>query len=124
MVVSVTLAETTRLLAGGSETSGFTVLSSKSAFMVWWQIWDGTNLMDRVDNPADPGVPTDSFVLRIDEDDFKVLVGRILVDPVRVEDSEIGTSTSYTFFGGGSKGALVLELVDTLVCRFAWLRSV
>jgi hypothetical protein len=54
-------------------------------------------------------------VLGVDEDDFVVLVGRVLVDPVRVEDAQVGAATTDTLFGGRLERALVLELVDTLV---------
>ena len=76
--------------------------------------------MDRVDNPADARITTDSLVLGVNEDDFEVLVGRILVDPVGVEDTKIGATTTDSFFGGGAEGTLVLELVHTLVRGFAW----
>jgi hypothetical protein len=68
-----------------------------------------------LDDPVDAGITTDGLVLRIDEDDFEVLVGRILVDPVGVEDTEIGSTTTNTFFSGGTKRTLILELVHTLV---------
>jgi hypothetical protein len=42
-----------------------------------------------------------------------------LVDPVGVEDAEVGAAEADAFFGCGFEGALVLELVDTLVGRFA-----
>lgn len=71
--------------------------------------------MDWVDDPVDARITTDSLMLRIDEDDFEVLVSRVLVDPVGVEDAEIGAAATDTLFGGGSEGALVLELVHTLV---------
>ena len=38
--------------------------------------------VNRIDNPVDSGITTNSFVLRVDKDDFEVLVCRILVDPV------------------------------------------
>ena len=100
LVETVTLAQTSGLLAGGSETSGFAVL------------------VDRVDDPVDTGIATDSLVLRVDEDDLEVLVGRILVDPVGVENTQVGATTTDTLLGGGLEGSLVLELVDTLV---GWL---
>ena len=77
--------------------------------------------MNRLDNPVNAGVATNGFVLRIDKDNFKVLVGRILIDPIGVQDSQIGATTSNTFFGSRLEGALILELVDTLVC---WLACV
>lgn len=71
--------------------------------------------MDRVDDPVDSRVTSDSLVGGVNEDDLKILVCRILVDPVRVEDSQVGASSADSFLGGRSEGSLVLQLVDTLV---------
>lgn len=97
LVVAVTLVETTGLLAGSSETTSLAVL------------------VDGVDDPVDAGVDADGLVLGVDEDDLVVLVGRVLVDPVGVEDAQVGAAAADTLLGGGAEGALVLELVDTLV---------
>jgi len=97
----VTLAQATRFLACRSEATRFTVL------------------VNRVDDPVDPSITTDGLVLGVNENDFEVLVGRVLVDPVRVEDAEICAATTDSFFGGGAEGSLVLELVHTLVGGFA-----
>lgn len=97
VVVSVTLVETTRLLASGSKTTHFAVL------------------VDGSDDPVDAGVLADGLVLRVDEDDLEVLVGGVLVDPVGVEDAQVGAATADTLFGDGAQRALELELVDTLV---------
>ena len=82
LVISVTLAQTTRLLAGCSETTGFAML------------------VDWVDDPVNAGIAADGLMLRVDEDDLKVLVGGVLVDPVRVEDTQVGAATSDTLLGG------------------------
>jgi hypothetical protein len=66
-------------------------------------------------DPVDARIATDSLVLWIDEDDFEVLVRRVLVDPVGVEDSQVGAATADPLLGGGAQRALVLQLVDTLV---------
>lgn len=97
VVVSVTLVETTGLLASGSETTHFAVLV------------DGGN------NPVDAGILADGLVLRVDEDNLEVLVGGVLVDPVGVEDAEVGTAATDTLLGDRAERALELELVDTLV---------
>jgi hypothetical protein len=102
VVVSVTLVETSALLARSSETTHFAVL------------------VHGVDDPIDAGVETDSLVLGVDKDDFVVLVGGVLVDPVGVEDAEVGAATTDTLFGDGTEGALELELVDTLVGGLAY----
>jgi hypothetical protein len=97
VVVLVSTAETTRLLAGGGESTALAVL------------------VDGLDDPVDTGIAADGLVLGVDEDDFVVLVRRVLVDPVRVEDAQVGAAAADTLLGGGLEGALVLELVDTLV---------
>lgn len=97
LVVAVALVEAARLLAGGGETAGLAVL------------------VDGVDDPVDAGVLADGLVLGVDEDDLVVLVGRVLVDPVRVEDAEVSAAAADTLLSGGLERALVLELVHTLV---------
>jgi hypothetical protein len=59
-------------------------------------------------------------VLGVDKDDLVVLVRRVLVDPVRVEDAQVGAAAADTLLGGGLEGSLVLELVDTLVGGLAY----
>ena len=101
LVVSVTLAQTTRFLASCGEATGFAV------FVNW------------VDDPIDTRVSANSLMLRVDEDDLKVLVGGVLVDPVRVENTQVGATTSNTLLSGRLQGSLVLQLVNTLVGRLA-----
>ena len=100
VVESVTLSETTGFLSGGSQSARFAVL------------------VDWVDDPVDARIAADGLVLRVNEDDLKVLVGGVLVDPVRVQDSQVGAAATDTLLGGGLEGSLVLELVNTLV---GWL---
>lgn len=66
LVVTMSLVETARLLSGGSKTTRLAVL------------------VDGLDDPVDASITADGLVLGIDEDDLKVLVGGILIDPVRV----------------------------------------
>ena len=42
----------------------------------------GAHLVNRIDDPADARILADCLVLRVNEDDLEILVGRILVDPV------------------------------------------
>ena len=97
------LVQASALLTCGSETTALAVL-------VNW-----------IDDPVDAWVAADGLVLRVDEDDFVVLVGAVLVDPIAVEDTKVGAAAADTLFRGGLQGALVLELVDTLVGRLAYL---
>ena len=105
VVVLVATVDTTRLLAGGGKTASLTVL------------------VHRVDDPVDAGITADGLVLGVDKDDLVVLVGGVLVDPVGVEDAEVGAAAADTLLSGGLEGTLVLELVDTLVGGLACLRS-
>lgn len=97
VVVLVALVDTTGLLAGGGKTTLLAVL------------------VDRVDDPVDAGVAADGLVLRVDENDLVVLVGGVLVDPVGVQDAQVGATAADTLLSGRLELALVLELVDTLV---------
>lgn len=101
LVVLVATVDATALAAGGGETTGLAVL------------------VDRVDDPVDAGIAADGLVLRVDEDDLVVLVGAVLVDPVRVEDAQVGAAAADTLLSSGLEGALVLEVVHTLVGRLA-----
>jgi hypothetical protein len=100
LVVQMTLSKTSVLLSGGSKSAEFSVL------------------VHRLADPVHAGIATDSLVGRIDKDDLKELEGGVLVDPVGVKDAEIGATATNTFLSDGLKGALELELGNTLVGRF------
>lgn len=121
LVESVSFAQSTRLLPGGSETTRLAMLEvnqqrftkgvSPARMVVY--------LVNGLHNPINPRIATNGFVLRIHKNDFKVFVGRVLVDPVRIENSQIGAATANTFFSSRLERTLVLELIDTLVRWFA-----
>ena len=71
--------------------------------------------MNAVADPVDARVAADGLVLGIDQDHLVVLVGRVLVDPVRVEDAQVSAAAANTLLGSRLQGTLVLELVDTHV---------
>lgn len=87
----------THLLSGGGESTSLAAL------------------VDGVADPVDAGIATDSLVGGVDEDDLEVLVDTILVDPVRVEDTESSATTGNTLLGGRAERTLELEVVDSLV---------
>ena len=103
VVVLVSTAKTTALLASGGEATALAVL------------------VDGLDDPVDARITTDGLVLGIDKDDLVVLVGRVLVDPVRVENAEIGAAAADTLLSSRLERTLVLELVDTLVGGLAYV---
>lgn len=78
-----------------------------------------SHLVDGLNNPVDAGIATNGLVLGVDEDNLEVFVGRVLVDPVRIQDSEIGAATSYTLLCRRFERALVLQLINTLIGGFA-----
>jgi hypothetical protein len=98
----VTFTQASRFLARGSKTARFPML------------------VDRVDDPVDLGVTADGFVLGVDEDDFKVFVSAVLVDPVRVQDSQIGAASADSLFRSGFERSLIFQLVDSLVRGFSY----
>lgn len=100
VVEQVTLGNTSGLLTSGSETSSFSVL------------------VDWVDNPVVSWVSSDSVVRWINQDNLVVLVGGVLVNPVRVQDSQVSSSSTNSLLSGDSQRLLVLELSNTLV---GWL---
>jgi hypothetical protein len=102
VVVLVSTAKTTALLAGGGETTALAVL------------------VDGLDDPVDAGITANGLVLGVDKDDLVVLVGRVLVDPVRVKDAEVGATAADALLSSRLERALVLELIDTLVGGLAY----
>ena len=75
-----------------------------------------TVFVHRVTDPVDPRVVTHCVVRRVNQDDLVVLVGRILVEPVGVDDSEAAQFPSSTLLSNGTLAPLELELGDSLVC--------
>lgn len=71
--------------------------------------------MNGLADPVDAGITADGLVLGVNEDDLEVLVGGVLVDPVGVQDTQVGAAAANTLLSSSTQGTLVLELVDTLV---------
>ena len=104
LVVSVATAETTGLLTGGGKTTLLTVL------------------VNGLDDPVDARVIANGLVLGVDQDNLEVLVGGVLVDPVAVEDTQVGATTTDTLLSGRAQRTLELQLVDTLVLGLACMQ--
>ena len=77
--------------------------------------------MDWLYNPIDARVLANGLVLWIHQNDLEVLIGGVLIDPVRVEHAEIGTAAPDAFFCRRFQRTLILQLVDTLICGLAWM---
>jgi hypothetical protein len=57
-------------------------------------------------------------VLGIHKDDFEILVRSILINPIRIQNTQIGTLSPNSFLGRRPQTLLVLELIDTLIRGF------
>ena len=57
-------------------------------------------------------------MIGVDEDDLIILVHTILVDPVRVQDTQVTATTANSLFRSAPQTALVLEVIDALVNGF------
>jgi hypothetical protein len=68
-----------------------------------------------VTDPVDTRIISNLGMCGINKDDLIVLHGSILVDPVRVQNTEVGELTSNLLFSNGLKVSLELEVVDTLM---------
>ena len=66
-------------------------------------------------NPVDSGISGNCLMVGVNKDDFVELEGSVLANPVRVEDSEVGASSSNSLLSDGTVRSGGLELVDTLV---------
>lgn len=75
-------------------------------------------LVDAAADPVDARVTADGLVLGVNQDDLVVLVGRVLVDPVGVQNAQVGALAADTLLSGRPESTLVLELVDTHVRGF------
>ena len=94
-------------------------------------------LVYRLGNPVDPRVAanlyaripsvwvqarehpeTYGFVIGIDEDYLVIFVDTVLVDPVRVQDSQVTATPANTLFRNTPQSSLGLEVVHTLMDRF------
>lgn len=100
LVVLVTFAlETTSLLTGTSKATELTVLVSRGG------------------DPLKASITTDGVVGGIHKDDLIVLVGTIMVNPVRVKHTEVSQGLTSLLLSDGAEGASVLQLVDSLTDR-------
>jgi hypothetical protein len=100
-VVVVTLStKTTILLSFGGETSEFSVL------------------VHRVADPVDPWIISDGIVCRVYKDNLVVLVGRVLIEPVGVNNPKASQFATSTFLSNRSLTTLEFELCHSLVGGF------
>ena len=92
-----TLAKTTRFTSSTGKSTAFAVL------------------VHGVHNPVDAGIVANLCVRRIDQDNLIILHSSILVNPVTVQNTQVGILASNLFFCNALEVAFKLEVVNTLV---------
>jgi hypothetical protein len=90
-------AESSVLAAGGGQTPSLAVLH------------------DGLADPVDTGIVADDHMGRITQDNFVIFVSGVLVDPVRVEHSEVAALSADTLLSDTAKVSGKFKLIDTLV---------
>ena len=91
------LAQTTALASSGCESTHFAML------------------VGGVDNPVDLRVIANLLVRGVYQNHFVVLHCGVLVDPVRVQDTQVSVLASSLFFGKRLRVAFKFQLVNTLM---------
>jgi hypothetical protein len=89
--------KTSVLAASGGETTSLAVLH------------------DGLADPVDAGVVADDHMAGVAKNNLKVLVSGILVNPVRVEHSQVSALSADTLLSNTAKVSGKLNLIDTLV---------
>jgi hypothetical protein len=72
-------------------------------------------LVNGVGDPLNTGVVPDSSMLRVDQDYFEILVGRVSSNPVRVQHAQVAASAASLVLCANAKGESALKFVDTVV---------
>lgn len=72
-------------------------------------------LVHGVDDPIDARVVAYPEVGWVDQNDLVIFHGGVLVDPVRVQDAQIGKFAPHLLLGHGLEVALEFNLVDALI---------
>lgn len=93
--------KTSGFAAGGGESTSFSVFH------------------DRFADPVDARIVSDHKVLGVNKNDFIVFVSGILVDPVRVQDTQVTSNSANTLLGDTSKVSGEFELIHSLVSGFS-----
>mmetsp|Transcript_42613 Transcript_42613/g.117569 ORF Transcript_42613/g.117569 Transcript_42613/m.117569 type:complete len:192 (-) Transcript_42613:15-590(-) len=74
-----------------------------------------TMLVNRINNPINARIITNSNMLRIDKNNFVILVSSILIYPVRVQYTKVTTYSTGTFFSYTAKISGEFLFIDTRV---------
>ena len=72
-----------------------------------------------IDNPLNAWIIPDLLMIRINQNDFIIFHGSILIDPIRIQNTQIGIFASHLFFGHTLQVTFKFQLIDTLIFGFA-----
>ena len=78
-----------------------------------------TVFVHRLTDPVDSRIISNGDVAWVDENHLIVFVSRILIHPVRVEDTKIGTNTANSFLRDTLKIASKFDLINALILGLA-----
>jgi hypothetical protein len=92
-----TLSETTSLAASTGETPHFAMLEN------------------RIADPLDARIIANLGMIGIHHDDFVILHGGILIDPVRIQNTQVAIATTSLFFCDTLQVTFKFQLIDTLM---------
>eukprot|EP00732_Lithocolla_globosa_P002405 Lithocolla_globosa_v1_NODE_1561_length_2485_cov_1241.114815.p2 type:complete len:177 gc:universal NODE_1561_length_2485_cov_1241.114815:1200-1730(+) len=73
----------------------------------------------RIADPVDTSIISDGLVSNVHHDDFEEFVGGVLVNPIRVENTETSDGTTNTLFSNTSELTGKFKLVHTVGLGFA-----
>jgi hypothetical protein len=98
-------------VTSNTESSGFATSGCESTSFTVFHNW--------LADPVNARVVSDNNMWWVNKDDFEVFVCGILVDPVRVQDTQVTSDSSSALFSNTSKVSGEFKLVDSLVLGFS-----
>jgi len=75
-------------------------------------------LVHRLGDPVDPRIATNGLVIGVNEDDLVIFIDAVLINPVRVQYSQVTTTPTNTLLCNTPQPSLGLEVVHTLADGF------
>jgi len=76
-------------------------------------------LVHRLGDPVDPRIAANGLVVGVNEDDLVIFIDAVLVNPVRVQYSQVTTTPTNALLRNTPQPSLGLEVVHTLTDGFA-----
>jgi hypothetical protein len=119
VVVAAAFSETAVLFSDAGEAAGLPALVYRLGDPA--DSWVAADLHARLPSTwGETGEPSRTYglVIGINEDDLVIFVDTVLVNPVRVQDTQVATTPANTLFRNTPQSSLGLEVVHTLMDGF------